>query len=104
MVLALRGSPGLVVARFGVAAEPDDGDDMQCPVQISVPAAVETVSCSLSTACFQRCDAGECGECRLAADTAAVGPADQELGGDYWADTGFGEQGWSGRVLLDECE
>ena len=39
------------------------------------------------------------GECGFAADAAAVGLADQKLGGDYGADAGFGEQRRSGSML-----
>ena len=87
-----------------MAAHPGDGDGVQGAVEAAVAAAVEAVAGALTAAGFQRGDAGEGGEGGFVADASAVGPADQQLRGDDGADTGFGEQGRSGGVLLDRVE
>jgi len=74
-----------------MTAEPGDRDDVQCAVEILVPAAVEAEPCSLPTTCFERGSAGEGGECCFAADATALGPADQELRCDYRPDSGLCE-------------
>ena len=94
----------LVVAGLGVAAHPGDGDGVQGPVEVAVAAAVESVSGPLPAAGFQRGGAGQGGEGGLAADPAAVGPADEQLRGDDGADAGLGEQGRPGRVLFEQGE
>ena len=100
--LALGGASGFVVAGFGVAAEPGDRDGVQGAVEVSVAHSAEPVPGALAAAGFERRDAGEGCECGFVADASAVGPADQQLGGDDRSDTGFGEQSRAGRVLRDE--
>jgi hypothetical protein len=94
--VALGGAFGLVVAGLGVAAQPGDGDGVQ--------GSVEAVPDPLPAAGFQRGGAGERGEGGLVADPAAVGPADEQLGGGDRADAGFGEQRRPGRMLFDQGE
>ena len=102
MGLALGGAFGFVGAGFVVAAQSGDRDRVQGAVEVSVAGTAESVSGALAAAGLERGDAGQGGECGFVADPAAVGPADQELGGDDGADAGFGEQRRSGRVLRDE--
>ena len=102
--LAFGGASGLVGAGFWVAAHPGDGDGVQGAVEVAVAAAVESVTGALAAAGFERRDAGQGGECGFVADPSAVGPADQQLGGDDRSDAGFGEQRRPGRVLLDQVE
>ena len=87
---ALCCSLGLIFTGFCVAAEPGNSDDMQCPVEVSIPATVESVPGSLTAACFERGNTGERGECRFAANTTTVRPADQQLCSDDRADPRFG--------------
>ena len=97
--LALGGAFGFVGAGFVVAAQSGDRDRVQGAVEVSVAGAAESVAGALAAAGLERSDAGQGGECGFAADPAAVGPADQQLGGDDGADAGLGEQRRSGRVL-----
>ena len=77
---------------------------MQCPVEIPVPTAVETVPGSLPTTCFERGSASKGRERCFAANATTVRPADQKLGGHDRPDSGFGKKGRTRRVLLDQSE
>ena len=90
MRLALGRALRLVVAGLAVAAHACDGDGVQGPVEVAVAAAVEAMSGSLAAAGFKRGDAGESGACGFVTDPAAVGPADEQLGGGDGADAGLG--------------
>lgn len=87
-----------------MAARPGDSDGVQCRVERAVAGAVEAVPGSLSAAGFQWCHSGEGGEGCLVADPAAVGSADEQLGGGDGADARLGEQRWAGGVLADQGE
>jgi hypothetical protein len=58
MGFAFGAASGLVGLGFWVASHPGDGDGVQCPVQPTVPAAIEAVSGALST-CLQWSDSGQ---------------------------------------------
>src|SRR3954453_16739036 len=85
-----------------MAAEAGDRDRMQGTVQAAVTGSAQSMPGALPAAGLKGCDAGEGGEGGFVADPAAVGPADQELGGDDGADTSLGEQCRSGGMLWDE--
>lgn len=104
MGLALGAASGLVGTGLWVASHPGDGDGVQCPVQRAVTAAVQPMPGALTAACLQRSDSGQGGERCLVADASMVRSADQQLRGDHRADTGLGEKGRPGRMLLDETE
>jgi hypothetical protein len=70
--LAFKGAPGLVGPGFTGAADPDDRDRVQGPVQCAVSAVVEAVPGALAAAGFQRCDSGQRGEGGFASDPSGV--------------------------------
>jgi hypothetical protein len=72
---------------------------VESTIEIPVASSAQPVSGPLAAAGLERGDPSQRGECGFAADAAAVGLADQKLGGDYGADAGFGEQRRSGSVL-----
>src|SRR3954454_12398469 len=98
MSLALGGALDLVGQGLRVAAQPGDGDGVQSAVKVAVAAAVEAVSRALPAADLQRCNSGKGREGCLAADAAAVRPADEQLRRDDGTDTGFAEQSRPSRV------
>ena len=100
--LAFGAASCFVVAGFVMAAEPGDRNGVQGAVEVSVAHSAEPVSGALSAAGFEWGDAGESSERCFVANASAMGPADQELGGHDWSDTGFGQQRGTGRVLRDE--
>ena len=91
MRLALGGAFGFVGPGFVVAAQSGDRDRVQSAVEVSVSGTAESMARALATAGLERGDSGEGGECGFVADPAAMGPADQQLGGDDRADTRLGE-------------
>jgi hypothetical protein len=81
-----------VVAGIFMAAEPGDRDGVESTIEVPVASAAQPVPGALAAAGLERGDPSQRCECSFAADTAAVGPADQKLSGDDGADAGFGEQ------------
>jgi hypothetical protein len=82
----------VVGARFGVVADPLEGDDVQRPVELTVTAAVEPVASLLATQGIDRAGAGERGEGCLAPDPDRVAARDEELGGADRSDPTLFEQ------------
>src|SRR5690348_8873021 len=65
---------------------------MQCAVEFSVAASVESVADCLAGGGRDRCCAGEPCEGGLGRKSAAVGPGEDELGGGQCADAWLVEQ------------
>jgi hypothetical protein len=98
MRLALRYPFGFLGPGFIVAAQSGDRDRVEGTVEVPVAGPAQSVSGPLAAAGLDRGDTGKRGERGFAADAAAVGSADQKLGGDDWADAGFAEQRRSGGI------
>jgi hypothetical protein len=86
--LAFGAASCFVVAGIFMAAEPGDRNGVQGAVEVSVAHSAEPVPGALAAAGFEWGDAGESGERCFVANASAMGPADQELGGDDRSDTG----------------
>jgi len=71
-----------------VAAQSGNRPCVESTIEVPVAGAAQSVSGPLAAAGLERGDTSQRGECGFAADAAAVGPADQELGGDDGADAG----------------
>src|SRR4051794_15308118 len=76
-------------------------DDVECPVELAVAAAVEPVALLLAARGVDRAGAGERGEGCLASHPAGVAARDEQLGAANRPDAALLEQ--SGRDLGDEC-
>jgi hypothetical protein len=96
MRLALGDAFGFVGPGFVVAAQSGDRDRVESTIKVPVASAAQSVSGPLAAAGLERGDTSQRGKCGFAADAAAVGPADQKLGGDDGADAGLGQQRRSG--------
>jgi hypothetical protein len=102
MGLALGGASGFVGAGFVVAPQAGDRHGMEGAVEVTIAGPVESVAGALTAAGLERGDAGKRGKGGFVANPTPVRPADQQLGGDDGADTGFGEQRRPGRMLRNQ--
>jgi hypothetical protein len=76
----------------GVVTEPVPDDDVQGPVELTVPESAEAVLVGETRTRGDRGDAGEFGERGLVATPAGMRPRAQHVGGHDRADTELGEQ------------
>lgn len=90
--LALRDSPLDVFDGLGVLAHADHHDGVQGAVELAVTETAQPVTSHGSRRCFDGRDAGELREHCFGANSARMGPRDDESPRDDWADADFVEQ------------
>lgn len=97
-----QGAAGFVGATLRMTPQPGDRDGMQCPIQRTVSASVETVPAALPATGLERSDTGERGERGLVADPPGMRPAEQQPGSHDRADARLRKQRRPGRVLAQQ--
>src|SRR5439155_5541417 len=90
--LAGREESLVVGGGLDVVADAGERDHVQCPVQLSVAAAVEPVPLLFPGRGLHRAGAGEGGEGRLARHPLRVAAGDEQLRGADGSDAGLAEQ------------
>ena len=90
--LARCEQPLVVGACLGVVADPLEGDDVQCPVELAIAASVQPVASLLAARGIDRTGAGERGEGCLAPHPAGVAARDEQLGAADRSHTALREQ------------
>src|SRR5688500_8398806 len=80
--LALGSAPFRVGAGGGVVAEPAENDDVEGPVELAVPEAIEPVAGGHARRRGDRCDTGEVRERGFVTEPPGMGPRAQERGRD----------------------